>query len=131
MSKRAEPMAVPGLPEPVSHYSHAVRFGDLVHVSGLVAMDSQGRVAGQGDAVAQTEVIFGHLQRVLDAVGATPADVLKVTVFLRNVDDRPRINPVRQRFFGDHRPASTLVEVSRLIHEDLLVEIEAVASIPT
>jgi 2-iminobutanoate/2-iminopropanoate deaminase len=128
---RAEAVEVPGLPEPVSHYSHAVRFGDTVHVSGIVAMDEQGRVVGKGDAVAQTEKIFESLGRVLDAVGAGPADVLKVTVFLRNVDDRPRINPVRQRFFGDHRPASTLVEVSRLIHEDLLVEIEAVASIPS
>lgn len=129
MGKHAEPLTVAGLPDPVSHYCHAVRFGDLVYVSGLVAMDGQRGVLGKGDAAAQTEVIFEHLGQVLDTVGAAPADVLKVTVFLRDVDDRPRINPVRQRFFGDHLPASTLVEVSRLIHEDLLVEIEAVVGI--
>jgi 2-iminobutanoate/2-iminopropanoate deaminase len=131
MARRAEPLQVPGLPEPVSHYSHAVRFGEVVHVSGIVALDEEGRVVGKRDAFAQTEKIFEHLQRVLDAVGATPADVLKVTVFLRDVDDRARINPVRRRFFGDHRPASTLVEVSRLIQEELLVEIEAIVSIPS
>ncbi|MBO0706200.1 MAG: RidA family protein [Candidatus Dormibacteraeota bacterium] len=129
MGKHAEPLIVAGLPDAVSHYCHAVRFGDLVYVSGLVAMDERGGVLGKGEAAAQTEVIFQQLGMVLDTVGAAPADVLKVTVFLRNVDDRPRINPVRQRFFGDHLPASTLVEVSRLIHEDLLVEIEAVVGI--
>lgn len=129
MGKHAEPLIVAGLPDAVSHYCHAVRFGDLVYVSGLVAMDERGGVLGKGEAAAQTELIFQQLGMVLDTVGAAPADVLKVTVFLRNVDDRPRINPVRQRFFGDHLPASTLVEVSRLIHEDLLVEIEAVVGI--
>lgn len=131
MGKRAQPVAVKGLPEPVSHYADAVRFGDLVYISGIVAMDEAGRVVGRGDPVAQTEKIFDNMRLVLDAVGASPADVLKVTVFMRNVDDRPRINPVRQRFFGDHRPASTLVQISRLIHDDLLLEIEAVASIPS
>jgi 2-iminobutanoate/2-iminopropanoate deaminase len=120
-----------GLPEPVSHYADAVRFGDLVYLSGIVAMDERGNVVGEGDPVAQAEKIFENMRLVLDAVGATPADVLKVTVFMRDVADRPRINPVRQRFFGRHRPASTLVEVSRLIHDDLLLEIEAVAALPS
>ena len=67
---------------------------------------------------------------MLDAAGAGFGDVLKVTVFLKNIDDRARINPVRQEFFGTARPASTLVEISRLVRPDLLVEIEAVVGLP-
>jgi enamine deaminase RidA (YjgF/YER057c/UK114 family) len=65
--------------------------------------------------------------RVLAAAGATPDDVAKVTVYLLDIDDRPRINPVREAFFGDARPASTLVEVSRLAVPGALLEIEAIA----
>ena len=71
------------------------------------------------------------MKKVLDAAGASFADVLKVTVFMTNIDDRPRINPVRQEFFGAARPASTLVEVSRLVRPDLLVEVEAVVGLPS
>jgi 2-iminobutanoate/2-iminopropanoate deaminase len=64
---------------------------------------------------------------VLAAAGAKPSDVVKVTVYLLDIDDRPRINPVRQEFFGSSRPASTLVEVSRLAVAGARVEIEAIA----
>ncbi|MEA2793109.1 MAG: 2-iminobutanoate/2-iminopropanoate deaminase, partial [Bradyrhizobium sp.] len=67
---------------------------------------------------------------VLDAAGATMADVLKVTVFLTNIDDRAAINPVRREFFGSARPASTLIEVSRLALPEMKVEIEAVVGLP-
>jgi reactive intermediate/imine deaminase len=121
---------VPGLAPPVSHYCDAVRFGDLLFISGLVGVDADGRVVGEGDAARQTRQIFENMARVLNAAGAGFGDVLKVTVYLKNIDDRPRINPVRQEFFGAARPASTLVEVSSLIHPDLLVEIEAVVGLP-
>jgi enamine deaminase RidA (YjgF/YER057c/UK114 family) len=81
--------------------------------------------------VAQARQIFETLGRVLAAAGAGPADVVKVTVYLVDVDDRPAINPVRQEFFGAARPASTLVEVSRLPVEGARVEIEAVALLPS
>jgi enamine deaminase RidA (YjgF/YER057c/UK114 family) len=68
---------------------------------------------------------------VLAAAGATPADVVKVTVYLLDIDDRPAINPVRQEFFGSARPASTLVEVSRLAVPGALLEIEAIAHLRT
>jgi enamine deaminase RidA (YjgF/YER057c/UK114 family) len=100
-------------------------------VSGLVAFDADGKVVGKGDVVEQTRQIFRHLRAVLDAAGANPDDVTKVTIFMRDVRQRPDINPVRKEFFGEHRPASTLVEVSRLVHDDLLLEIEAVAVLPT
>ena len=77
--------------------------------------------------VEQARAVFRNLGAVLAAGGATFADVVKVTVFLTDVDDRPRINPVRQEVFGPARPASTLVEVSRLAVEGAKIEVEAVA----
>jgi 2-iminobutanoate/2-iminopropanoate deaminase len=123
---RAE-LRVPGLPEPFSHYTDAVRAGDLLFVSGLVPVDASGDLVGGDDAAAQAEQVFRLLGRVLAAAGGAPADVVKVTVFLVDVEDRPRINPARQAFFGDARPASTLVEVSRLVVPGARLEVEAVA----
>jgi reactive intermediate/imine deaminase len=128
---KREEFSMPGLAPPVSHYCDAVRFGDLLFVSGMVGVDADGKVVGDGDAARQTRQIFENMKKVLDAAGASFADVLKVTVFMTNIDDRPRINPVRQEFFGAARPASTLVEVSRLVRPDLLVEIEAVVGLPS
>ena len=127
---KREEFTVPGLSPPISHYCDAVRFGDLLLISGLVGVDEHGKVVGEGDAARQTRQIFENMKKVLDAAGASFADVLKVTVFMTDIDDRPKINPVRQEFFGDARPASTLVEVRRLVRPDLLLEIEAVVGLP-
>ena len=129
MSARQE-FRVEGLAEPVSHYTDAVRAGDLLFVSGCVPTDETGDVVGVGDVVAQARQVFANIERILSAAGASFADVVKVTVFMRNIDDRPLINPVRQEFFGDARPASTLVEVSRLVLPEFLLEVEAVAVLP-
>ena len=125
-----EEIRVEGASEPISHYTDAVRFGDLLFVSGIAPFDSDGEVVGEGDVVAQTRQVLQNLRDALRAVGADMSDVLKVTVFLTDVNDRATINPVRQEFFGDSRPASTLVEVSALVDPRMLVEIEAVAGIP-
>jgi len=122
-----EEIRVPGQPEPISHYTDAVRAGDLLFVSGCVPVDSEGKLVGGGDVVAQTRQALENVGRVLEAAGVTFADVAKVTVYLTDVEDRPRINPVRREFFGETRPASTLVEVSRLAIPGAKVEIEAVA----
>jgi 2-iminobutanoate/2-iminopropanoate deaminase len=122
-----KPVRVQGLAEPISHFTDAVLAGRTLYVSGLVATDADGRVVGKGDVVEQTRQIFRNLRLVLDSVGGRPDDVVKVTIFMRNVDQRPDINPIRREFFGAHRPASTLVEISRLVNDDLLLEIEAVA----
>ena len=121
---------VEGLSEPISHYTDAVRAGDLLFVSGIVPVDGKGALVGGDDVVAQAEAVFATLGRVLAEAGASAADVVKVTVFLTDVDDRPSINPVRQRFFGDTRPASTLVEVSRLAIPGAKLEVEAAAVLP-
>jgi 2-iminobutanoate/2-iminopropanoate deaminase len=120
---------VDGLSEPLSHYTDAVRFGDLLFVSGVAPLDVEGRLVGPGDPVAQTRQIFLNLERVLDAAGASFADVLKVTVFLTDVGDRTKINPVRQEFFGAARPASTLIGVRELAVPGMRVEMEAVVGL--
>ena len=126
-----EEIRVDGLAEPISHFTDAVRSGDLLFVSGVVAVDRDGRLVGGDDVVAQTRQVFENMRAVLSAAGCGFGDVVKVTVFLTDVDDRPLINPVRQEVFGDTRPASTLVEVPRLAVEGARVEIECVAVIPS
>jgi 2-iminobutanoate/2-iminopropanoate deaminase len=115
------------LPPPVSHYCDAVRAGDYLYISGIVGMDRDGHVVGAGDAARQTEQIFEHIGKVLAHVGADASRVTSVLIHLTNMDDRARINPVRIRFFGEHRPASTLVQVGALIHPDLRVEVTCTA----
>jgi 2-iminobutanoate/2-iminopropanoate deaminase len=130
VSAHREEFMVPGMSEPVSHFTHVVRAGRLVFVSGCVATDAQGRVVGGHDVVAQTRQVHENIKHCLAAAGATFADVCKVTVFLRDIGDREKVNTIRKEYFGAHRPASTLVEISRLVRDDYLVEIEATAVIP-
>jgi 2-iminobutanoate/2-iminopropanoate deaminase len=121
-------VSVAGVAPPISHYAHAVVAGDTLYISGIVPVDADGRVVGD-DVVAQARQVFAIMEQVLAAAGATAADVVKVVVYLLDIDDRPKINPVRQQFFGETRPASTLVEVSRLAVDGALLEIEAVADL--
>jgi reactive intermediate/imine deaminase len=120
---------VPELAEPISHYTDAVLAGDLLFVSGCIAVDAAGRLVGGDDVVAQARQVLANLEAVLAAAGATLRDVVKVTVFLTDVRDRAAVNEVRKERFGATRPASTLVEVSRLAVDGARIEIEAVALI--
>jgi 2-iminobutanoate/2-iminopropanoate deaminase len=124
---RREEIRVPGLAEPISHYTDAVRAGDLLFVSGFVPVDGDGRLVGGDDVVAQTRQVFANLAAVLAAAGATFADVGKVTVYLTDIVDRAAFHPVRQEVFRDTRPASTLVAVSALATPGARIEIDAVA----
>ena len=126
-----EEIRVDGLAEPISHFTDAVRAGDLLFVSGIVAVDGDGQLVGADDVVAQAQQVFENMRVVLTAAKCTFADVVKVTIFLTDVDDRPLINPLRQEVFGEARPASTLVEVSRLAVPGAKIEIEAVAVNPS
>ena len=120
----------PGVAEPISHYCDAVEANGLLFVSGCPATDEQGNLVGGDDTVAQCAQVLKNLGAILTAAGCTPQDVVKVNVYLTNVDDRPLINPLRQAFFGDARPASTLVGVKELPVPGMKVEIEAVAVVP-
>jgi 2-iminobutanoate/2-iminopropanoate deaminase len=126
-----EEIRVEGLAEPISHFNDAVRAGSLLFVSGVVAVGADGNLVGGDDVVAQARQVFENLGRVLAAAGCGFEDVVKVTIFLTDVADRPRINPLRQEVFGQTRPASTLVEVPRLAVPGAKVEIEAVALVPS
>jgi 2-iminobutanoate/2-iminopropanoate deaminase len=125
-----EEIRVDGLAEPISHFTDAVRAGNLLFVSGVVAVDADGNLVGGDDVVAQARQVLENLRKVLAAAGCGFEDVVKVTIFLTDVDDRPRINPLRQEAFGATRPASTLVEVPRLAVPGAKVEIECVALVP-
>ncbi|MDP6352372.1 MAG: RidA family protein [Alphaproteobacteria bacterium] len=122
-----ERFMVPGQHEPVSHYCHAVRAGDRIWISGTVGIAADGTIPT--DTVAQFELAMANLDAVLRAAGGAPRDIVKVCVYLTDIEDRARINPIRQDYFGDHRPASTLVEISKLVLPELTVEIEAEAVI--
>ena len=130
MSGRQE-YRIEGLPEPFSHYTDAVRAGNLLFVSGCVALDRDGKLVGEGDVVAQARQVFENIGLCLSAAGASFADVVKVTTFLTDISDRARINPVRQEVFGETRPASTLVEISALVIPGAKIEVESVAVVPS
>lgn len=120
-----ECLMVDGQPKPFSHYCHVTKAGNLIWVAGTVGIAADGSIPE--DIVEQFEIAIANMDACLKAVGAGAENVVKVVVYLTNVDDRAKINPARQRYFGAHRPASTLVEVSALVLPELLVEIEAQA----
>jgi reactive intermediate/imine deaminase len=121
---------VEGQAEPISHFTDAVAAGGLLFVSGIVAVDERRELVGGDDVVTQARCVFENMRQVLAAAGCTFADVVKVTLFLTDVADRPLVNPVRQEVFGETRPASTLVEVPALVIPGAKIEVEAVAVLP-
>jgi reactive intermediate/imine deaminase len=122
---------IEGLSPPISHYTDAVRFGDTLYVSGVAPFDAKGNLVGKGDVAAQTKQIFENMRLILDAAGASFGDILKVTVYLLDVNDRAAVNAVRKEYFGAARPASTLIGVKELAVPDMKVEIEAVVGLPS
>lgn len=119
-----------GLAKPAGPYALVTTVdapGRLVFCSGAIAIDEQGRIVGTGDIVAQTEQVMRNLERALEAAGATFADVVKINNYVTDADLYPKIAPIRERYLSEPYPASTLIEVPRLLYQELLVEIEAIA----
>ena len=110
---------------PVSHYCHAVRAGNLVWLSGAVGIRPDGSIPE--DVVEQFRVALANIDGALRAAGGKPENIVKVQVFVTDINDRAKINPLRQDYFGDARPASSLFEVSALVAPEFKVEIEAMA----
>lgn len=125
---RREEVTVASLRPPLGHYAQAVRFGNLLFVTGCTGVTADGQVVADG-VVEQTRQVFRNLQAILAAAGASFSDVLKVTTYLTDVSDAPLINPVRQEVFGRTRPASTLVQISALAVAGAKVEIDLVAGL--
>lgn len=114
----------------LSHAADAVGAAGQVFVAGILPVDGEGALVGGDDVVAQAEHVFGELETILGAAGCGIADVAKVSVFLTDIGDRAAINPVRQRVFGETRPASTLVEVPALAVPGARIEVDCVAVAP-
>jgi enamine deaminase RidA (YjgF/YER057c/UK114 family) len=108
-------------------YSRAVRAGSQVHVSGTTATDEDGAVVGEGAPGTQTRRALSNVERALDEAGASLSDGVRTRLFVVDIDAWEAVSDAHAEFFGDVRPATSMVEVNRLISPELLVEVEAVA----
>jgi 2-iminobutanoate/2-iminopropanoate deaminase len=115
---------------PAATYEHVARAGDFAFVAGQIAKDAAGNWVGLGDAGAQARQVYANIGLILESLGATPADVVKINTILTDRRDRDAITAERLRFFGDHRPPHTGIVITGLGSPEVLVEVEVVVYLP-
>ena len=118
-------IATKDAPQAIGPYSQAIRHGDLLFVSGQIALDPQTGNLVEGDIEAQTEQVLKNIAAIIDAAGMTLQDVVKCTCFLKDMNDFARFNAVYEKYFGQSLPARETVEVARL-PKDVMVEVSAI-----
>jgi enamine deaminase RidA (YjgF/YER057c/UK114 family) len=121
------------LAQPNGHFAHATVVpaeGRLLFISGMTARNAAGGVTGVGDITAQTHQVCQNLQAAVETAGGTLDDIARVDVYVRNMEDFDAIHAVRRQYFKAVAPASTMVEVSKLVNKDYLIEINAIAVLP-
>ena len=112
-------------------YSHVAKAGDTVYIAGQIALDVDGNLVGKGDIEAQTHQVYANLQAIIEELGGSLEDIVKLTTYLTDRSHLEAFRRVRNRFFRVPSPPNTLLFVSGLAHPDYLVEIEAVAFLPS
>ncbi|NIK80077.1 2-iminobutanoate/2-iminopropanoate deaminase [Paenibacillus castaneae] len=124
--QQLEVIATDGAPAAIGPYSQAIKLGGLVFTSGQIPLDAAGQLV-EGGIEEQAHQVFRNLEAVLAAAGAVFSDVVKATVFMKDMNDFAVVNSIYSSYFGEHKPARSAVEVARL-PKDVLVEIEVIAS---
>lgn len=131
MSKRQ--VSTGSVRQPTGHFSQAIETdasGKLVFISGMTARRADGSIAGIGDIEAQTRQVCENIKSAVEAAGGTLDDICRVDVYVRNIEHFERIHKVRKEYFGSPPPASTMVEVTKMVSPDYLIEINAIAVVP-
>jgi len=110
-------------------YSHVVKVGDTVWVSGQLSLDQEGNIVGKGDMAVQTDKTYENLQKCLESVGATLHDIVMLGIYVTDLDEYDKTRDIRKKYFGKYRPATTGIEISRLYFPEAMIEVEATAVI--